>query len=119
MIIHRLIRDNIIPRHRAADALDAVSRVMWYPVKVLMGRDHIPHTMNFEHRMGKHDEVTMNVDIDKHQTRDTVEVTAGKVLWTFNLTQLLTTMGITVGVAAAARACVVKYVFGWQYTPWA
>jgi hypothetical protein len=79
LIIQQLIKDRIIPRDRAADALDAISRGMWVPVNILMGGDHIPYSMDFDYAPEKRYELSIPTTIRKLQTRDMVEVQADKV----------------------------------------
>jgi hypothetical protein len=117
LIIQELIRDRIIPRERAADALDAVSRGMWIPVNILMGRDHIPYSMDFDCAPEKRYELSIPTTIRKLQTRDTVEVQADKVVWKFNLTHLLLALGIGVGTALAAGVCITAYIYEWKTAP--
>jgi hypothetical protein len=115
MIIQQLIQDRIIPRDRAADALDTVARGMWVPLKMLMGGNHVPHTMDFGFAAEKQYDFSIYTDINKLQHRDTVELAADKVVWRFNITHLLVTLGISIG--AAAGIAVTQYAFQWKTLP--
>jgi len=118
MIIQQLITDRIIPRDRAADALDAVAKGMWVPIKMLTGRDHIPHTMDFKFSEEKQYELTgIEMDTNKLQTRDMVEIAADKVVWRLNLTHLLFALGIGVTAAVAAGVGITQYIYHWKTEP--